>query len=162
MVPIEVNDILKPGDTLLYSPKGIFGWLISIKTWNAISHTEIYIGDGYSVAARGGVGVGTYPVRLDQLIYIYRPNKPFKLAKALKWYLLISRGQRYDWWGLIRFAWRSKIVADNKDNKQFCSEFATRFYRAGGLDLFNKYDADAVAPFMFSSTPYLDLIWKAE
>ena len=41
------------------------------------------------------------------------------------------------------------MVPGRFDNRQFCSELATRVYRAGGLDPFNGEDADAIAPFRF-------------
>lgn len=150
----DLKDLV-PGDCLLYKPSGFFGALIALKTWHAIAHCEVYIGDGYSVAARDGIGVNAYPVRSVGLCCRLRPNKPFDLALALKWFILIAKGQKYDWRGLLRFASRSKVVEDVDDNCMFCSEFVTRFYRAGGLDPFNGEDADAIAPFELTLSPYL-------
>jgi hypothetical protein len=148
--------ILKPGDCLLYAPKGFFGWVISIKTWNQVAHCEVYIGNGKSVASRDGIGVGEYDLRTSELKHVMRPNQPFELRLAYDWFARKARGQGYDWLGLLRFAWRSRVVPERFDNKQFCSEFAARFYRAGGLDPFNGADADAIAPFQFAVSPYLD------
>jgi len=148
---------LQPGDCLLYSPapKSVFGWLIAIKTWHAVSHCEVYIGEGMSVASRDGKGVDSYPVRWDNLSIIMRPKGEYKfnLQAALKWFITEAKGQKYDWVGLLRFSWRSDFVKGGENNKQFCSEFATRFYRAGGLDPFNGEDADAVPPYLFSISP---------
>lgn len=153
---------LKPGDCLLYSPKksSVFGWLISIKTWHRISHCECYIGDGYSAASRDGMGVNVYPVRLEGLNKVYRPKAEYKfsLAKAIQWFLLEAKGQKYDWIGLLRFTWGQPYVNGAKNNRQFCSEFLTRFYRAGGLDPFNDEDADAVPPYLFSISPVFEKV----
>lgn len=153
---MNIPDDLQPGDCLLYKAKGIFGWLISIKTWHAVSHCEVYVGSGLSVASRDGIGVNRYPVRLEGLITVLRPKEPFQIAQAMRWFWGVQ-GQKYDWLGLLRFAWRSKVVPDNLDNRMFCSEFATRFYRAGGLDPFNGGDADAIAPFQFRLSPVFDV-----
>lgn len=142
-------DELKPGDALLYGPKGFFGWVISIKTWHAVAHCECYIGNGQSVASRDGLGVGQYPLRTEGLIHVLRPTAPFQLFRAMLWYVQSAKGQKYDWMGLLRFAWRARVVPEAQDNKQFCSEFLARFYRAGGMDPFNGEDADAVAPSYF-------------
>ena len=56
VVPIA----LRSGDCLLYRATGLFGWLISIKTWSVVSHCEGYVGNGKAVASRDGVGVGLY------------------------------------------------------------------------------------------------------
>jgi len=154
--------LLKSGDFLLYRPTGFFGWIITIKTWHKIGHCECYIGDGYSVASRTGIGVGTYPFRADELAEVlrFKPEYKFKLNSALTWFLRVAKGQGYDWLGLLRFAWGSDYTKGDKNNKQFCSEFLTRFARAGGVDPFNNDDADAIPPFMFADSPVFDTIWK--
>lgn len=160
--------ILRAGDCLLYAPKGFFGWLISIKTWHAIAHCEAYLGpnDGTgereSVASRDGQGVQIYPLRTSEIARVLRPTVPFDQDRALAWFNQSAKGQRYDWLGLLRFAWRAKVVPDAKDNKQFCSEFLTRYYRSGGLDPFNGEDADAIPPFMFTLSPFFAEVWSIE
>jgi hypothetical protein len=149
--------ILQPSDCLLYKPKGFFGWVIAIKTWHAIAHCECYIGDGKSVASRDGIGVGEFPLRTTELAYVLRPNRPFELKLAYDWFSRKARGQGYDWAGLLRFAWRAPVDKLRFNNKQFCSEFCARFYRAGGLDPFNGEDADAVAPCTFKLSPVFDV-----
>jgi len=149
---------LKEGDCLLYSPKGFFGWVISLKTWHEVAHCEAYVGGpGLSVASRDGVGVGQYDWRRSELKYVLRPNQPFNLAAALERFNSEWRGQGYDWLGLLRFGWRAPVSAFRFQNKQFCSEFLTRFYRAGGMDPFNGEDADAIAPFMFLLSSCFDV-----
>lgn len=140
---------LQPGDALIYDAKGLFGWIIAIKTWHAIAHCEGYIGFGQSVASRDGIGVGLYPLREDRLRYVLRPNVPFDHARAGAAFRKHWQGQGYDYLGLLRFAWRARVRDRRFDNRQFCSEFLTRWYRAGGIDPFNGEDADAVAPFQF-------------
>jgi len=153
---------LKPGDCLLYKPKksSFFGWLISIKTWHMISHCEVYIGEGLSAASRDGQGVNIYPIRETELVSVYRPKPEYKFVmnKALQWFLLEAKGQKYDWLGLLRFTWGHSYTKGGTNNKQFCSEFLTRFYRAGGLDPFNGEDADAVPPYLFSISPVFEKI----
>ena len=147
---MKVQDFLLPGDNLLYKPKGLFGYIISVKTWHKVAHIEVYVGKGQSVASRDGIGVGIYPLRTDGLIYVLRPKEPFLLIAAMDTFRRQYQGQGYDWLGLLRFAWRQPVDPVRFNNKQFCSEFATRFDRDGGLiNLFNGEDADAIAPFQF-------------
>jgi hypothetical protein len=153
---ITLADI-EPDDCLLYAPKGIFGRLVAYKTWHRISHCECYMGNGYSVASRDGKGVNTYNIRLTEVVYVLRPNEPFNRMKAYDWFIDKANGQKYDWWGLLRFVWTKK-VSKAGDDKMFCSEFLTRFYRAGGLQVFNHEDADAIAPFQFLHTEKLTQI----
>lgn len=141
------RDELSPGDCLMYAPQGIWSVLIAVKTWNWVSHCEAYVGDGYSVASRDGIGIGRYPLRTKGLVKVLTPNGPFELAAAAKWFETV-RGQKYDWIGLLRFLVWCRIGTDRND-KMFCSEFLTRWYRAGGMDPFNKNDADSVAPATF-------------
>lgn len=154
--------LLKPGDCLLYNSNGFWSLIIKIKTWHSVTHCECYIGDGYSIASRDGKGVNAYEYRADDLCAVLRirPEYPFKLNSALTWFLRAAKGQGYDWWGLLRFTWKSDYCKGDKNNKQFCSEFLTRFYRNGGVDPFNGDDADAIPPFMFMDSPVFDIIWK--
>ncbi len=139
----------RPGDCVLYKPSSVFGLLISVKSWHAISHVEIAIGNGESVASRDGKGVNRYPIRSDHVAAVLRPMVPINVAAGLAWFETV-KGQGYDWLGLLRFSWRSEYVPSRfTDNKQFCSEFATRFYRQAGFDPFPREDADAVCPFQF-------------
>jgi hypothetical protein len=89
-----------------------------------------------------------------------KPEYKFNLNSALAWFLKTAQGQKYDWLGLLRFTWGSSYTKGGMNNKQFCSEFLTRFLRAGGVDPFNGDDADAVPPFMFMISPIFDIIWK--
>lgn len=137
-----------PGDLLLYKPSGLWGYLIAIKTWTAkVSHVEVYAGDGMSWASRDGVGVGLYPTRTDKIAYHLRPDEPLDFLAMQAWFETVD-GQRYDWLGLARFLYWGSIGTGN-DGKQFCSEFACRLYRSGGMDPFNGVDADAIAPASF-------------
>jgi hypothetical protein len=140
---------LQPGDCLLYRPKGVFGWIIAIKTWHAIAHCEGYVGYGRSVASRDGIGVGEYPLREAELLYVLRPTVPFDVDAAMAAFRARWQGQGYDYLGLLRFAWRAPVRDRRFDNRQFCSEFLTRWCRAGGFDPFNGEDADAIVPFQF-------------
>ena len=83
--------LLKEGDCLLYKPSGIFGWIISIKTWHAIGHCEGFLGTDligrrWSVASRDGLGVNTYELRTKDLALVLRPIQPFDQTAALAWF----------------------------------------------------------------------------
>jgi hypothetical protein len=145
---------LVPGDVLLYYTNSVFGILISIKTWHPVSHVEVFIGNGLSVASRDGKGVNFYPLRTD-IKYVLRPIKQIDLATGMNWFDRV-KGQKYDWLGLLRFSWRSRYIPVDPDNRQFCSEFATRFLRKSNLPVFKNEDADAIAPCQFLTEYYLD------
>ena len=149
---------LQPGDCLLYKPSGLFGWLIALKTWNRMSHVEIYAGNGNSVASRDGVGVGMYPTRYYHLAKVLRPVQPLQLDAAHVFFAK-SDGQKYDWKGILCF---TLAVAQGAKDRMFCSEFATRWYRAAGLPLFGNYDADHIAPAQFLMTDDFDEVWSEE
>lgn len=153
----EIESLLQPGDCLLYRPKGIFGILIALKTWHRIAHCELYIGEGRSVASRDGVGVGIYRLRTTELAYVLRPTYPLDWFRFWKWFRSVN-GQRYDWWGLLRFVW-SRSVGGGNNQRMFCSEFLTRAYRSLGARVFNgAEDADAVAPAQFLLSPNLTVV----
>ena len=152
---MDITDILCPGDLLLYRPKkgSIFGHLIAIKTWSAISHCEVYLGGGKSAASRDGVGVGRYPVRASELAYVLRPlAPPLDWSAYAAWFKTVD-GSGYDFFGLLRFVWM-KSIGTGDNGKMFCSEFCVRAYRMLGMEPFTAVvDADAVAPcnFLLSS-----------
>jgi hypothetical protein len=89
---------------------------------------------------------------------VLRPTAHFDLAKAMTYFETV-KGKAYDYMGLFRFLGKGKESAD----KQFCSEFATRFYRAGGFDPFNGETSDLVPPFYFAKlADHLKVIWSDE
>ncbi len=150
---------LRVGDVLLYAGTGWFSLLIRIKTWSKYSHCEVYDGSGYSVASRDRIGVGRYDLRLDGLRVVLRPRGRFSAVRARAWFRAVD-GQPYDWWGLMAF---TGAKHQGKNNwAQFCSEFATRYLRAGGVDPFNGYDADGIAPGEFLKSPALIRVWEAK
>ena len=148
---------IQAGDCLLYRPSTIFGWIIAIKTWTKISHLEIYDGAGESVAARDGIGVGKYPLRLDHLARVLRPKSDLNVGSADQWFLNVN-GLGYDYWGLLIFALaRRKGAAD----KMFCSEFAVNWYEAAGFKPFsNQYAADRIAPAQFLQSTEFTEVWS--
>lgn len=151
---------LRPGDCLLYSAgQSLFSLAISIKTFSTISHCECYAGEGKSVASRDGLGVQEYDLRLNGLKYVLSPPlERFSMVDAMKWFETV-RGQGYDWAGLLRFTWREKFVPDKlTKNKQFCSEFLSRFYNKGGWEIFNDVDCDEIVPKDFLLAPFVKRI----
>lgn len=152
---------LQPGDVLLYQGRGFWSWLIRIKTFSPVSHVEVYAGDGLAFASRDGEGVGTFPVRDDDLWAILRPTVPLSpfeweaLARVHAHYV----GARYDWKGLFGFF----EPAHGKDDatKAFCSEHAARIFKLAGRPLFGfAYPSDKVTPGMFLACPLLDTRWQ--
>ena len=162
--------MLQPGDVLLYTPAGVFGKLITLKTWSDYSHTEVVYRVQGSVistyASRdpkrwfpkpSGGGVNIYPLRTSELGLIRRPTHPVDMTK-FEAFVNATVGQKYDWVGLLKFFRISK----GKQDRMFCSEAATRLLRAiTGEQLFANVDADAVSPGMLAWTPELEDIWRA-
>ena len=148
---MNLTTILEPGDVLLYRGTGVFSRLIQVKTWSKVSHCEGYVGQGQSVASRDGKGVGLYPLRVEGLCAILRPRGLFNLVVAMDWFKTVDK-QGYDWFGLLAFfaaRWQGST-----NQKMFCSEFLTRWQRKGDIEPFSpEYDADAVSPGMFLSSP---------
>ncbi len=140
---MKPEDLIQPGDCLLYKPSGLFGKLIAIKTWHAIAHAEIYRGKGLSVASRDGLGVGLYPFRVSGLGYVLRPIPKLDLDKADKWFESV-KGQPYGWADLLAF-----LGVGVDGNGMVCSPFATDYYRAAGMDPFNSEPSIKIAPFEF-------------
>lgn len=150
---------LKPGDGLLYRSKGFWAALIRWKTWAPVSHVEVYMGYGLAYAARDGVGVRSFPARHNDLFAVVRPLQSFNAAAATEWFNANAVGQKYDWFGLLRFYTWGKQSLD----KQFCSEVATRLWRAGNVRPFaDGYDADLVSPGMVLSSPAFWVFWRAD
>lgn len=154
MKPINAND-LRPGDILLYQPEGFFGWLIALKTWEQVSHVEVYAGNRLSWASRDGKGVGRYNLRTRGLKMVRRPPQ-FDYDKAEAYFKTVD-GQEYDWTGLAVFA---SLKKHGHKFKQWCSEFADNIQFDAGNDLFGSYAADHVSPADFLKTPVLRTVWE--
>lgn len=176
-------EYLQPGDVLLYGGSGLFNRIIQVKTWSRYSHVEIYDGRGESLASRNGIGVGRYPSRLDDCLAIYRLRVPFSV-NAGRGYFAECEGEPYDWWGLLAFTsakWQGK---ENKKQfcSEFAARYlrraiageasrrllesgrgvAVRFTKGDakllaevGLDPWNGYDADGLAPGEFTKSALL-------
>lgn len=158
MSPFDLS-LLRPGDCLLYRPHGIIGWVIAIKTWHLVAHVEVYEGDGFSLASRDGIGCNRYRLRTAELCRVLRPTGRIDMASGVAWFEKVARGQKYDFAALARFLWPGGTDTDR--DRQICSSFAARFYRAAGYPLFAATeDADRIAPFQFAVTPLLDDVWS--
>lgn len=150
---------LNPGDCLLYSGTSFWSWVIRIKTWSKISHVEVYDGSDRSLASRDGRGVDRYPVRWKNLVAILRPKgiEQQGMDMGKQWFETKARGQAYDWIGLLCF---SLAVSQGSRYKQFCSEFANRFYKHAGFTAFHPdWPSDKIAPGQFLTSPNFDWIW---
>jgi hypothetical protein len=155
--PVIPPYLYQPGDVLLYARQGIYNRLIQIKTWSRVSHVEIVSFpsvNGYAplvVASRNGIGVGQYQFDRAGLYCVLRPIAPFDHWAAMDWFWEHANGQGYDWLGLLAFF--SAKLQGRENGRMFCSELATRFLRAGGVDPFNGYDADGISPGEFLKSP---------
>lgn len=148
--------MLEPGDILLYSGKSIWSWTIKVKTWSDISHVEIFLGEGKTFSSREKQGVNIYDFTSENLVVVLRPNDSIDIGKLLTFARAVQ-GQKYDYWGLLRFF---KLGKQSQD-KQFCSESVTRACRFAGFKVFaEEYDADLVSPGMFLSSPHCDVVWR--
>jgi hypothetical protein len=147
--------VVEPGDCLIYRPSTIFGWIIAVKTWNRFSHVEAYFGRTWSIGARQK-GVNYYPFDVEHLARVMRPKRRFDMPKAMLWFKGVV-GQKYDYLGLLCF---TLAVRQGDQNKMFCSEWMTRWYRSGGFEPFQpEVDADHVAPAQFAQCPLFYVVW---
>ena len=151
--------ILLPGDMMLYYDEhNPVDWVIAEKTGKRVSHVERFIGDGQSIASRNGIGVGTYPLRLDGLVCVRRINVPWKLADGLAWFKTVD-GQAYDFKGLLT---ATAFVGEGTPGDMFCSEFSLNFDRACGVEPFNpSLRADCCYPRDLWMCPAFTTVWKA-
>lgn len=149
--------LLKPGDCILYSPSDVFDLAVVLKTWTRVSHVEVYVGDGYSVASRNGKGVDKYDARYDHVAAVRRPGSSFNLLKALEWFETKAKGHKYGWRTLLTF-----VLLNNNpiEGHMICSEFAAGFYRAGGLPLFaDDWPDYRTPPSLEVATGQLTTVW---
>lgn len=139
---------------LLYKATGLYGFIITLKTWHAISHVEVYQGLGISAASREGQGVNYYPLRLKDLAVVMRPKHPYDQVSALAYADLLV-GTPYGWWDLLNF-----LSIHVNQRGMVCSTFATLILRAAGIPIFNDEDANLVAPFQFLNSELLEKVWS--
>lgn len=152
---------LLPGDVLLFSRKGFFNTLISIKTWSRFSHVEVVIGPSRVFASRNGEGVSFYPIDLKGLALVLRPTMTVDIKAGIAWARDSNViGQPYDWAGLLNFTNARRVGREN--GRMFCSEAATRFLRRCGFDPFPRCDADTIAPRDFDVCPLFTVEWMSE
>lgn len=156
---LSIYDI-EPGDCLLYRPSSFFGWLIAIKTWNAISHVEIYAGDKHSYASRDGRGVNYYRFRRRGLKYVLRADNTLLNMEAMKIEFLKHKGESYDWLNILFFGTIGCIIG--RANRKICSTLATILYRAAGLQIFGTYTAEGISPAQFLMTEDLSQFWPSK
>jgi hypothetical protein len=146
---VAIPFALRPGDCLLYRPSSLFGWIIRVKTGSPVSHVEVYVGGGQTVASRDGQGVGRYPLRTDHLGWVLRPTVPFSLDAAMDWFDQ-HRGEPYGWVDLLDF-FSATVDAPG----QVCSPCATNVLRAGGVRVFGSFPAIRITPRDFLTSELL-------
>lgn len=178
---------LRPGDFLLYRGKGPASLVIKAVTASVYTHVEQYDGGAMSWASRDGIGVDRYPLRYDDLALAvrFRESAPFSMAGARR-YWVASIGKGYDWIGLAISRVPRWQGGAREEDKEFCSEAATRAARFGiaeklglrysvakgmsgqvrdtlkamGYDPFNGKNADGVYPGMFADCPFLEEVTR--
>jgi hypothetical protein len=150
---------LHPGDCLGYFSRDIIDYAIALKTWTRLAHVEIYEGAGMSVASRNGLGVNRYMLRKSDIAVIRRPLGKIDLDLAKQWFEQYARYQKYDWKGLLCF---TLAVKQSSLDRQFCSEFMLRWYRAGRFQpLDPDWDADKTPPSFILVTPMFETVWQS-
>jgi hypothetical protein len=152
--PGILAQVAQPGDVLLYTGAGVFGWWTRWKTWSDVGHTETWLGPNEAAASRSS-GVNLYPVTVERLRWVLRPTGPWEASAARRWQMGVN-GQRYDTLGLLVFYLAKKAGAKDR---MFCSEHTTRLARHAGHKPFaDCFDADLVAPSLYrSSATYVPL-----
>lgn len=176
-------DQIRAGDFLLYRGNGPASWVIKALTASRYTHIEQYDGRGQSWASRDGIGVGLYDARTNDLSLVLRVRTemvPFDMAGARR-YWASANGRGYDWCGLAVSRFPSLQGGVDEEEKEFCSEAATRAFRFGiaealglrlptrngsrqarevlarlGRDPFNGENADAIFPGMFPRCAFLE------
>lgn len=142
---------LKAGDILLYRGVGLYGAVITLKTWHPEGHIETYIGSGQAFASRDGLGTGVYPLRLSDLMVVCRPKVPVDVAGALVAYH--RRGhQPYGWLDLLNF-----VGVSVDSGGIVCSAAGAQFARWAGYDPFNGEPVAKIAPFQFTTQDCYDV-----
>jgi uncharacterized protein YycO len=141
---------LKEGDYILYWHNNPLSWVINWVTEYKVSHVAIYAGNNQCVEARLK-GVNIYPMNTKGIISIRRAKKPIDFNAGMDWFNRVAKGQRYDWEANFGFI----TGGEGAQRKMMCSEFATRFTRKEGMDIFYGDDADRIAPFRFLVTEFL-------
>lgn len=154
----------RPGDVWLYSPTEPIGQAIAARTFSRFMHVEVAIVDRLPGAgvemftARILTGTQFYQPDPKGLALVLRPTLPFDQCAAVAWANTIV-GQPYDLLGLLAFV--DTKFQGKEDDRVFCSEGCTRFFRHGGIDLFPEADADGIAPRDFAQHPYLEVVWRS-
>lgn len=131
--------------------------MIRFHTGYNISHVEVYLGNGESIASRDGKGVGIYPQRTSKLAYVLRSASPFSVEAARKWYREVGFNQPYGWADLLQFC------GYNVNGKgMVCSPCATYVLRAATPPppIFGARPAETIKPGDFLLVPErLRIVW---
>jgi hypothetical protein len=147
---------IQPGDCLLYAGHSPWSWVIKVKTFSPVSHSEVALNANYTITSREGRGVNVYGLTRENLYAVLRPTDPLDFGAGMKWFETV-RGQSYGYWQALRFFRLGK--EDLK--RMMCSPCCTRFYRACGFHPFaGSYDASLVSPGMFLASPHFTEVWR--
>lgn len=153
---------LKPGDMLLYSSNGAFGWGIKFKTASEFTHVALYIGDGKQREFREFIGAQECPLNINNLVLIKRPYGAWDRAKSDQLWDQI-KDWKYDHVGLFWSFYARKV--GRKNEKMFCSEYYASDYAVavGSPLLFaEEIDADSVTPGNCAQSPSCWRVWPSK
>lgn len=128
---------------LLFTKRNILGsLLIRTVTWSDWSHVEIMLPDGYLIGAAAPHGVieSRYEDRIAQAASA--ATMEFPCHAPLFWFLS-QLGKPYDWFGVAGLGLHRDW---QEEDKWFCSEFACRAVKEGGLELFQSGVMKRITP----------------
>lgn len=139
----------------LFRGRGILSALIRWQTWSNYSHAALVLPDGSIVEAwHRGPGVRKKQLTDMKGVDIFSvKGLTAEQSKIAKGFALDQIGQKYDYFGVLRFLNRRK-VSDN--GKWFCSELVYAAFKEAGVHLLSKdTDPSRVSPGLLSRSPLL-------
>ena len=140
---------------LLYHSSGLVAKLIQWQTRSAFAHAAIMLPDGRTIGALTKGGVQFCPVNEDPGVVAFEvEGMTADQWKTACGFAAKQIGEKYDWWGIIRFVSRESMP-DN--DRWFCSELVFAAIQAAGVNLLERVPASEVSPGMMSFSPKLIL-----
>lgn len=140
---------------LLFRGRGLISALIRWQTASRYSHAAALVDDTWLYEAWQGAGVRVKPFDwsdTDNIDFFeivgLTPDKATRMLEYLK-----SRvGNKYDYWGVLRFITRARPKRDNAD---FCSEYVYSAAEHADRPLLARTEPAEVSPGLLSRSPFL-------
>lgn len=131
--------------------KGFISAFIRWQTWSKYSHVAIVTPEGvYEATPKEGVHLRNFWDDTTGIDFFVVPTPPSR-ERAAKEFLESQLGQKYDYWGVLRFLVRRK----SSDTKWFCSELAFRAAEIAGTKLLRGIEPIQISPGTLSLSPLL-------